>query len=264
MIRLSDLQDGFQRAVLDDEPAILEHLQGSSKQTRAVLFDVYRLGYSGRLVEVLESEYPILVRWLGDDFDDMARAYIAAFPSDVHNARWFGRHLPHFLADYATDAGTHVTADLASLEAGLADAFDAPEAIALDMADLAAVPPGNWPGLTFSTHPSARHIHLRTNADKIWLALQNERDPPDAIMLAEPVTFIAWRNDVATRFRAMPADESMMWTEMSKGVAFGVLCEMISMFGGEDGAELRAASYLKGWLDAGILARESVEPPSIV
>jgi len=46
----------------------------------------------------------------------------------------------------------------------------------------------------------------------------------------------------------------MMWDEATKGVRFGVLCEMVSTFAGEDDAELRAASYLKGWVDTGMLA----------
>ena len=40
----------------------------------------------------------------------------------------------------------------------------------------------------------------------------------------------------------------------ANGVRFGVLCEMVATFGGEDDAELRAASYLKGWVDTGMLA----------
>jgi hypothetical protein len=46
----------------------------------------------------------------------------------------------------------------------------------------------------------------------------------------------------------------MMWDEAAKGVRFGVLCEMVATFGGEDDAELRAATYLKGWVDTGMLA----------
>jgi hypothetical protein len=47
----------------------------------------------------------------------------------------------------------------------------------------------------------------------------------------------------------------MMWDEaVIKGVHFGVLCEMVATFVGEDDAELRAASYLKGWVDTGMLA----------
>ena len=45
-----------------------------------------------------------------------------------------------------------------------------------------------------------------------------------------------------------------MWDEAVKGVRFGVPCEMVATFVGEDDAELRAASYLKGWVDTGMLA----------
>jgi len=56
------------------------------------------------------------------------------------------------------------------------------------------------------------------------------------------------------RFRPLSAEEAMMWDEAAKGVRFGVLCEMVAIFGGEDKAELRAATYLKGWVDMAMLA----------
>jgi hypothetical protein len=56
------------------------------------------------------------------------------------------------------------------------------------------------------------------------------------------------------RFKPLTAEEAMMWNEAAKGVAFGVLCEMVATFAGEDEAELRAATYLKGWVDMGMLA----------
>jgi hypothetical protein len=53
----------------------------------------------------------------------------------------------------------------------------------------------------------------------------------------------------------------MMWAEAAKGVRFGVLCEMVATFAGEDGADLRAAAYLKNWLDTGSLACVSPDCP---
>jgi hypothetical protein len=61
------------------------------------------------------------------------------------------------------------------------------------------------------------------------------------------------------RFRPLEAEEAMMWSEAVKGVRFGVLCEMVATFAGEDEAELRAATYLKGWIDSGLLARCRIE-----
>jgi hypothetical protein len=57
------------------------------------------------------------------------------------------------------------------------------------------------------------------------------------------------------RFKPLSTEEAMMWDEAVKGVRFGALCEMVATFGGEDDAELRAASYLKDWVDMGMLAK---------
>src|SRR5207344_3381256 len=44
------------------------------------------------------------------------------------------------------------------------------------------------------------------------------------------------------------SEEAMMWDEAAAGTRFGVLCEMVATYGGEDGADFRAASYLKDWV----------------
>jgi len=46
----------------------------------------------------------------------------------------------------------------------------------------------------------------------------------------------------------------MMWDEAAAGTCFGVLCEMVATHGGEEGADFRAASYLKDWVDMESLA----------
>jgi Protein of unknown function (DUF692) len=63
-----------------------------------------------------------------------------------------------------------------------------------------------------------------------------------------------WRQDVTARFRTLGTEEAMMWDEAAAGTRFGVLCEMVATYGGEDGADFRAASYLKDWVDMGSLA----------
>jgi hypothetical protein len=58
-------------------------------------------------------------------------------------------------------------------------------------------------------------------------------------------------------FRLMASDEAMMWDEAAKGVRFSVLCEMLSIYGGEEQAAARAAGYLQGWINAGMLRHSS-------
>lgn len=254
MITLRDLQDRFQRAILDRDDAILEDIRDTSKENRNVLLGVYRHAYSARLVEVLQSEYPILHVYLGDDaFEDLGRRYIAQNPSRFRNARWFGSALPDFLAEPGESLVHPELRDLALIERALSDAFDAADAACVTLADLLAFEPASFPGLVFSPHPSVRRLTLHTNALALWSALKDEGVPPPADRETDPVHLLAWRQESTSRIRPLAADEAMMWDEAAKGVRFGVLCEMLAMHSEPESADARAAGFLKGWIDSGAL-----------
>jgi hypothetical protein len=255
MKSLRELQDTFQRGILAGDDAILAEVRDSAKEKRRVLFGVYRNAYVSRLAEILGDDYEQLHAYLGDrGFAMLVKAYIAANPSDRRSARWFGRHLPAFVRGSQTYAKHLEVAELAELEKALADAFDGPDAEPLGIDALVALAPEAWPGLAFKPHPTAIRLTFKTNAAEIWSALKSETAPPKLEHLPEPQAILVWRQDFMARFRPLSAEEAMMWDEAAKGVRFGVLCEMVATFAGEDEAELRAATYLKGWIDMGMLA----------
>jgi hypothetical protein len=255
MKSLKELQDEFQRGILAGDDAILAEVNDSAKEKRKVLFGVYRNAYVARLAEILGEDYEQVHAYLGDQgFAKLVKSYIAANPSDQRSARWFGRHLPAYVKSNAAYAKHAEVAELAELEKALADAFDGPDAKPLDLAQLAALDPEDWPRLVFQPNPTATRLTFATNAAEIWTALKAETAPPKAKRLPEPQAILLWRQDFMARFRPLSTEEAMMWDEAAKGVRFGVLCEMVATFAGEDGAELRAASYLKGWVDMGILS----------
>ncbi|MGD9868698.1 MAG: putative DNA-binding domain-containing protein [Hyphomicrobiales bacterium] len=256
MTGLKELQERFQRGVVDGDDGILAEFTDSSKEKRDILFGVYRNAYAGRLVDVIASDHEKLHAYLGDEqFNAVARAYIAAHPSRTFSARWFAAKLPEFLGGTPPYKDQPVLADLAALERALNDVFDEDEAETVTLADLTAVAPEDWARLEFTPHPATRRIALATNAAEIWLALRDGRTPPEAVRLPEPVPVIVWRDDTTSTFRVLPGAEAMMWDEAGNGVSFGVLCEMMSMHTGEDEAALKAAGYLHGWIESGLLAR---------
>jgi hypothetical protein len=260
MSSLKDLQESFQRGILAGDDTILSEVNDSAKEQRTVLFGVYRNAYVARLAEILGNDYEQVHAYLGDAaFAKLTQAYIAANPSDQRNARWFGRHFPKFAQDTPPYADHPEVGEIAALEKALADAFDGPDAPPLGMADLANIPAEDWPRLTFQPHPTAIRLTLKTNAAAIWSALKDETAPPKPQRPPEPQAFLVWRQDFMARFRPLDAEEAMMWDEATKGVRFGVLCEMVATFAGEDEAELRAATYLRGWIDLGLLAGCQVE-----
>jgi Putative DNA-binding domain len=260
MKSLKELQDEFQRGILAGDDAILSEVNDSAKERRKVLFGVYRNAYVARLAEILGEDYEQLHAYLGDQgFAKLVKSYIAANPSDQRSARWFGRHLPAYVKGNEAYAKHPEVAELAALEKALADAFDGPDAKPLDMAALAGLEPDAWPRLVFQPNPTAIRLIFATNATEIWTALKEENAPPKPIHLPEPQALIVWRQDFMSRFRPLSTEEAMMWDGAAKGVRFGVLCKMVATFAGEDEAELRVASYLKGWVDMGMLAGFQVQ-----
>jgi Putative DNA-binding domain len=255
MKSLREIQDSFQRGILAGDDEILAEVKDSAKEKRKVLFGVYRNAYVARLAEIVGEDYEQLHAYVGDQaFATLVTDYIAAHPSDQRNARWFGRHLPVFVRENPTYAKHPEVAEIAELEKALTDAFDGPDAEPLRIEALAAIPPEAWPKLVFKPHPTAIRLTFGTNAADIWSALKSETAPPKPEHLPEPQAIVVWRQDFMSHFRPLPPEEAMMWDEAAKGVWFSVLCEMVATFAGEDEAELRAAAYLRGWIDMGMLA----------
>src|SRR3990170_2185807 len=141
-MKLADLQDQFQRAIVGEDASILDAIPDSPRETKTTLFEVYRNAYVLRLVEILQNEFEKLHMYMGDDaFDGMARAYIASHPSRWRSARWIGTELAAFLGSDVAYKNVPVLADLAGLEQSLNDAFDAADVPVLQIGELARIAP---------------------------------------------------------------------------------------------------------------------------
>ncbi len=252
-------QTEFQRGILDGDEKVLAEILDSPREKREVLFGVYRYAYGSRLVEAMRNDHALLHLYLGDEaFDEMGHAYVKARPSGHPNLRWFSQGLPEFLKSTAPYSEHPVLSDLTALEKALNDAFDAAEGKVVELADMAGFAPEAWSALRFRPHPSASGLELATNAAAIWLALKNDKAPPEAAGLEQPAHLLIWRQDVTPMFREISAEEAMMWDEAASGIPFGVLCEMLATYDDPDSAAGRGAGYLHGWITAGLLTDVSV------
>lgn len=251
---LAEVQARFQQAVVAGDDSILDLIPGNSRTNSTVLLGVYRYAYMARLVDIVASDHAGLKAYMGDEaFDAMAHAYITAHPSHTPNARWVAEALPEFLAASEPYSAHPELAALARLERALADAFDAPDAPVLDLAALARHAPERWGDLVLTGHPSVTRLDLERPILPLWRAMKDGNPPPKTSPAAERERLLAWRNDTKSSVRVLGAEEAMLWDEAMQGARFGALCELAATYDDPDGAALRAAQYLQGWITSGML-----------
>lgn len=259
MKKLAELQHKIQTAVL--EKALADELIASPPEgTRDERLSVYRNAYGLRLTEFLAHDYGKLRTYLGDvRFRDMAQRYIEAYPSDQPNARWFSRHLPEFLGTSQHYEHQPEIAELARLERALNDAFDGPDEPVCTMADLAAVEPEQFGNVSFLIASTVHRFGVTTNVSSLWSCLKCDEIPPHPEGILKPLEIMVWRQASGARFRILGDEEAMAVDSARQGLSFGIICEMMAAFDDPDNAAIRAAGYLRGWIEAEIISSLRVE-----
>jgi hypothetical protein len=252
---LADLQRAFQDYVLVSGDSFKAAVRDTRKADRATLLDVYRDGYALRLIEVLTNDFPGVVAMAGpDDFDQLARAYIAAHPSRHPSVRWFGGGLADFIATTPPYDKSPAAAEMARFEWALGEAFDRPDDRPVTADTIMAVPPEAWETIAFAPLPSLRLLRFDYDVPPAW----QRRDEVEAGMLEvartdEPLAWVIWRPEHISNFRSLQPDEAAMLAAMIERQPFPALCEALLPFVEEDQAASRAAGLLRSWVEEGMI-----------
>jgi hypothetical protein len=252
---LADLQRAFQDYVLASGEAFSAAVRDTRKADRITLLDVYRDGYALRLIEVLTNDFPGVLAMAGaGDFDQMARAYIAAHPSCHPSVRWFGRGLADFLATTPPYDKSPAAAEMARFEWALGEAFDSADVEPLGAESVIAVPPQAWETISFAPLPSLRRLSFAFDVPPSWQR-RGEVEPGalNVAALAEPLAWVIWRPERVSNFRSLEPDEAAMLDAMSAGLPFPALCEALLPYVEEDQAAARAAGLLRSWVEEGMI-----------
>ncbi|MET3134778.1 hypothetical protein AAKU55_005080 [Oxalobacteraceae bacterium GrIS 1.11] len=251
---LRQLQSDFQDYVLGRagaQPAIAAAVRGQSGLPADARLAIYYNAYRCRMREALSEAFDKTWSYVGDEmFAELAQDYLDAQPSHYRNLRWFGAgfadHAAQALPDYP------FIAELARFEWALGLAFDAVDAAAVGLADLAQVAPEAWGELVFGLHPSVQLVSMDWNTVALWKALGEQQAPPEAAAAPQAQCWLVWRSELQPHFRSLDALEAQALEALGRGASFGGVCEAAAA---ADGADLtpRLAGYLRTWLAQGVL-----------
>jgi hypothetical protein len=262
---LAQLQQDFQAAILDLQASAPDFIKDSAQASAAARFQVYTNAYRLRLIDALSLDYPALKASLGDtEFQQLGYAYIDAAPSDQFSIRWFGRHMPDFLAEAPAYAGQLALQELAMFQWGLSEAFDAPDYLDKQLDEIeemieggdlyqrfAAIPPQDWPRLRLRFHPSLNRLDLYSNAPQVWLATDQNQIIPELFCTDQVQLWSIWRQDFKLLFRSLSSEEAFAVDAFRHGQCFSQVCSGLCALLPEDQVAIKAAGFLQAWLRDG-------------
>jgi hypothetical protein len=251
---LARVQQEFQAYLLRGTRAIDSLVIGSARVPIETRLGIYAGAYGSRLIDALAASYPALAALLGEeDFQALGARYVRAHDSRHFSIRNYGDALETFLAEHADYAEVPLLAELARWEWTLCAVFDAADAKPLAAAALARVAPADWARLRFSWHPSLTRLALRWNVPQLWKALLEKATRPELVVVAEPVEWLLWRQDLRSCYRSLEPGEAAALDAAVAGQSFGELCELLATLYGAERAPGEAAALLAGWVAAGLI-----------
>lgn len=222
---------------------------GISVQRR---LDIYHHAYRARLVDALRDAFGHTATYLGDEwFDADALAFVQSHPSAESSLNNFGAGFAPWLRErYPCERDI---AELAALDWALRRAFDGPDAMLLDLAALAAVPPEAWGRIGFAFVPTTTHLVLSHNTLALWHALDQGDAPTQAQALVEPSDVLIWRRGHQPHFRSLAAFESRVFTALRQGLSFAAVCERLAHALPALDVAVEAGLLLRRWVDEALL-----------
>jgi hypothetical protein len=247
---LRDVQAGFWRSLHEGraDAGLTGVIAPSSTLDPTERVAIYQKMYFWRLHEVLGEDFPKLATALGDDFETLAREYLAAHPSEHPSVRHVGDRLPAFVATHALVRARAWLADLARLERARVDAFDAPDATPVVATDLRAIPPDAWADLRFDPIPALDVVESAWPVHEVW-------DDPTLEPEAHATAVRVWRHGFTVFHTAIDPLERAAFAAVRNGRTFEKVCEAVAEHVEPETAPAEAGALLARWIEDGLVAQ---------
>jgi Putative DNA-binding domain len=177
MSALSSLLEKFHGAILTKDaatisPAIKNNARISPERQLAIYIDGYRI----RLTAAIRSDYPALLALLGDKaFDALAREYIERNAPAHFSLDRYPHGFAAFVSEHRNDA---FAAEVAALEAAIAEIFIMEESEPLDPSALTGLAPETFGAFMLRPRTASRLLSFAYPTND-WLHAQRESNKTD-------------------------------------------------------------------------------------
>ncbi|MCX7172879.1 MAG: DNA-binding domain-containing protein [Proteobacteria bacterium] len=214
MHSLHSCQSAFREAIFSGSESSENALLPMLLEPDAVALrrlSAYRNSIIGNLSAALRSCYPVVARIVGMPFfNEAARRFILAVPSESGDLNEYGETFGDFLAGYPHAAGLAYLPDVTRLEWLVQQVFHAREAPAADLAVLTQIPEDRYGDLCFSVTPACARMDSSWPLADIWRVNQDAFDGDMAIDFSRGAQVLILRRRGLVYVEALAAAEAVL------------------------------------------------------
>ncbi len=225
----------------------------------AAQLGVYLKAYRLRLLEVTDSDFPLLRYLLGDQkMDALLADYVEANPSSFYDAGRYAAGLPHFMAGMA--AFSPLVHDVARFEAELGQMHYAADSLPLRAEDIAALTPEALMGSRLFLRAGTKLMAFSFPIQDYEKAFKAEQNPtaPDAA-----ASYLAlFRHEESIWRLALSAEEYKLLLALNRGETVGEALENLMLDADAESASLllpKLSEWFARWMRNGLLAQPTRE-----
>ncbi|MGD0942198.1 MAG: DNA-binding domain-containing protein [Terracidiphilus sp.] len=272
---------------LDDGSSLSDHAAAYVKPNRLLSaferLEIYNRQYWFRVLAALTEDFPALEAVIGaEQFELLARDYLAAHPSRSFTLRNLGGRLPAWLTAHPDFAGdrAELAIDVASLEWAYAEAFDLAEFTPIGPDEIAALNDDSPVGL----QPHVQLLALHYAVDDLVLGVHRSRlrveaasqasnrqagpesHPSLPIPLAEMDRCDIWmavhRHNLVVHYKRLAGEEYKLLTALSNGNSLGDALEAAFLHSSISPGEQPAmvSEWFGNWAELGWLCSAERTP----
>jgi hypothetical protein len=211
----------------------------------ATRLEIYREQFRVRHLANLGDDFPTL-RWVvgPEPFRAIGIAYLEAHPPRTWDLQRLGAKLPSHLSQLPPWNADSLAIDAALVDWAFMEAFDAPDAGALDLQAFAATPEDAWPAARIELHPAVRRVVLGHPAHNLRDAVRRgeARERP----AAATTRVVVWRDSRCfLHATAMEPLAFELLGALAGGTPLGPACEAVASAHASAGADL--STQLGAW-----------------
>lgn len=197
--------------------------------------EIYSRAYFARLLECLRSQFPMLVKALGDElFDNFASGYLMQFPSQSYTLAHLGDRFVRYLietrpADASAAAWPDWLIDLARLEWQFDQVFDGEGSEGhpqLSAEQIRALPADRWSDTRFAPAPCLRLLTLSYPIHEYYRALR--RGEPASPPPAATTHLAISRREYVVRYFALDEAQHALLSAIVGGATLGQAIEQLA------------------------------------